>query len=349
MKMTTNNGRMTPRRRPRVLFICGNHNHNTMMHAVAREMPDCERWFTPYYCDDWSALDIIRMFGGVEFVALGHDFRKKCLRYLHQNRLGVDLGGKRGGYDLVLTCSDLIVPSNLGDAALVGVQEGMIDPPLFWYRMRQRFPWLPRWAAGTACTGVSNLYDRYCLASEGYVEDFVARGAERHRLVVTGLPNYDDFAGYKKPGHWIEGHVLACTSDGRETLRRDDRKEFIKWSLEIAAGRPRVFKFHPNEKMTPAAAEVEKWAPGARYITTGRGEELAANCATLITEWSTLAYVGLALDIPTYSYRDLERHKGMMPIQNKRGAKNIADECRKILAARGVMPASAVGEGIAVA
>jgi hypothetical protein len=348
--MTNNIGRKSPRRRPRVLFICGNHNHNTMMHAVAREMPDCERWFTPYYCDDWSAIDFLRMTGILEFVALGHDFRKKCLRYLHQNRLGIDLGGKRGGYDLVLTCSDLIVPTNLGDSALVGVQEGMIDPPLFWYRMRQRFPWLPRWAAGTACTGVSNLYDKYCLASEGYREDFAARGAKPDKLVVTGLPNYDDFGAYVKPGHWIEGQVLACTSDGRETFRRDDRQEFIKWAQEIAAGRPLVFKFHPNEKMSRAIAEVEKFAPGARYVTTGRGEELAANCATLITEWSTLAYVGLALGIPTYSYRDLERHKGMIPIQNKSGAKNIANVCRQLLVERGVMPAASVeSSGFAVA
>jgi hypothetical protein len=102
--------------------------------------------------------------------------------------------------------------------------------------------------------------------------------------------------------------------------------------------------------MSRAIAEVEQWAPGARYITTGRGEELAANCATLITEWSTLAYVGLALDIPTYSYRDLERHKGMMPVQNASGAKNIAHECRKLLVERGAMPATAVTrEGVAVA
>ncbi len=346
--MTMTSALRTPRRRPRVLFICGNHNHNTMMHAISKEMPDCERWFTPYYCDDWGPLDFIRMTGALEFVALGHDFRKKCLRYLHQNRLGVDMGGVRGGYDLALTCSDLIVPSNIEGAALVGVQEGMIDPPLFWYRMRQRFPWLPRWAAGTACTGVSNLYDKYCLASDGYVDDFVARGAERERLVVTGLPNYDDFAGYQKAGHWIEGQVLACTSDGRETFRRDDRAEFIKWSQEIAAGRPLVFKFHPNEKMTRAIAEVEKYAPGAKYITTGRGEELAANCAVLVTEWSTLAYVGLALGKPTYSYRDLERHKGMLPVQNKSGAKNIAEVCRQLLVARGAMPAAAA-RGVAVA
>ena len=39
-----------------------------------------------------------------------------------------------------------------------------------------------------------------------------------------------------------------------------------------------------------------------------------------------------------------------MPVQNKRGAKNIANVCRKLLVERGVMPASAVtDEGVAVA
>ncbi|MCB9563940.1 MAG: hypothetical protein H6708_26385, partial [Kofleriaceae bacterium] len=42
-------------RRPRVLFILGNHNHNTMLHQVARQLTDCDVWFTPYYCDDWTA------------------------------------------------------------------------------------------------------------------------------------------------------------------------------------------------------------------------------------------------------------------------------------------------------
>jgi hypothetical protein len=210
----------------------------------------------------------------------------------------------------------------------------MVDPPLFWYRMRQRLPWLPRWAAGTACTGLSHAYDRYCLASEGYVDDFVSRGAQRDRLVVTGLPNYDNFARHVKPGHWIEGSVLACTSDGRETLRRDDRKKFIRWALELAAGRPLVFKFHPNERMERAVREVEALAPDARCITSGYGEELAANCAVLITEWSTLAYVGLVLGKPTYSYRDLERHRRMLPLQHGRGAANIADVCREVLGQR---------------
>jgi hypothetical protein len=320
--------------RPRVLFICGNRNHTTTMHAIARELPDCDRTFTPYYCDDRSLLDYLRRAHLLEFVALGHKFRRQCLAYLRANDLALDLGGKRGGYDLVVTCSDLIVPSNIAGIPLVGVQEGMIDPQLFWWRVRERLPWLPlpRWAAGTACTGLSHAYDAYCVASEGYRKDFIERGASADKLVVTGLPNFDNFAGHVRPGHWIEGCVLACTSDGRETFRRDDRRRFIQWALDIAGDRPLVFKFHPNERMDRSVAEVRRWAPRARALTSGCGEELAANCHTLVTEWSTLAYVGLALGKPTYSYRDLEAHRAMLPDQHGRGARNIAAVCRDALA-----------------
>src|SRR5688572_939139 len=96
-----------PRRspQPKVLFILGNHNHNTMLHAIARELPECDRWFTPYYCDDWSALDVLRRLNLLEFIALGNEFRRRCLRYCADHDLPVDLGGVRTQYDLVVTCS----------------------------------------------------------------------------------------------------------------------------------------------------------------------------------------------------------------------------------------------------
>jgi hypothetical protein len=136
--------------------------------------------------------------------------------------------------------------------------------------------------------------------------------------------------------------VLACTSDGRETFRRDDRKRFIDWALEISGDRPLVFKFHPNERMNRAVDEVRRWAPRARALTSGSGEVLAANCHTLVTEWSTLAYVGLALGKPTYSYRDLEAHRAMLPDQNGRAAKNIAAVCREVMVRPGVRNARGV-------
>jgi hypothetical protein len=315
-----------------VLFILGNHNHNTMLDQIARELPECETWFTPYYCDDWTVLDVLRRIGALEFVALGHEFRRECLAYCKQRGLRVDVGGRRGPYDLVVTCSDLVVPENVRQSRLVGVQEGMIDPQLFLYRVRERLTFLPRWAAGTACTGLSGYYDRYCLASEGYRDDFIRRGAPAHRLVVTGLPNFDDLASFHRPGHWIEGRVLACTSDGRETFRRDDRKAFIEWAVDIAKGRPLVFKFHPNEKMKRAIAEVQRWAPGATWVTDGKGEELAANCEVLITEWSTLAFTGIVRGIETHSYRDMDEMRKLVPLQHGRGAHNIAQVCRELLA-----------------
>jgi len=328
---------VTPLRkaRPKVLWICGNHNHNTMLHKVSQQMPECDHWFTPYYCDKWTPLDVLRRLRCVEFVALGYGFRDKCLRYLEENGLSIDLEGQRGDYDLVVTCSDLLVPSNVTDKPLVGIQEGMIDPLLLFYRLRQKLPWLPRWAAGTACTGLSGMYDRYCVASDLYVDEFAGRDAPRDRLVATGIPNFDDFASYVDPDHWINGHVLACTSDGRETFRRDDRKAFILRCVELADGRPLVFKFHPNERMRRAVAEVRRWAPGARCVMRGYGETLAANCEVLITEWSTLAFVGLVLGIETHSYRDLDDMARLLPAQHGHAAVNIAEVCREVIAERG--------------
>lgn len=319
--------------KPRVLFICGNRNHTTMMHAIASALPDCERAFTPYYCDPNTPLDRLRRHGLLEFVALGHGYRQRCLVYLAEHGLAIDLEGQRGPYDLVVTCSDLIIPRNVAATPIVGVQEGMIDPQLFWWKVMHAVPWVrwPRWAAGTACTGLSHQYARYCVASEGYKRDFIQRGADPAKLVVTGLPNFDQFARLARPNHWIAGKVLAATSDGRETFRRDDRRRFIAWARSIANGRPLVFKFHPNERMARATAEVRRWAPEATVLTEGHGEELAANCAELVTEWSTLAYVGLALGIPTHSYRDLAHHRTLVPIQHGRAALEIAAVCRDVL------------------
>ena len=64
-----------------------------------------------------------------------------------------------------------------------------------------------------------------------------------------------------------------------------------------------LFKFHPNEVMDRAVAEVKQYAPpGTMIFTEGNTEEMIANSVELITQYSTVAYVALALGIPVHSY-----------------------------------------------
>jgi hypothetical protein len=72
-------------------------------------------------------------------------------------------------------------------------------------------------------------------------------------------------------------------------------------------------------------------APGAMVYTTGSAEEMIANCDVLITQFSSTAFVGLALGKETYSDFDMDELRRLMPVQNGSAAVNIADVCRRFL------------------
>jgi hypothetical protein len=128
------------------------------------------------------------------------------------------------------------------------------------------------------------------------------------------------------------GYVLVCTSDLRETWRRDDRRAFLRQAQRIAAGRPLHFKFHPAEDASRAAREVRRVCAGAQIHQQKRTEELIANCDVLVTQFSSVAYVGLALGKEVHSYYDLAELKRLLPIQNGgRSAANIAHVSRELL------------------
>jgi len=314
----------------RVLFVCGTLNQTTQMHAIARELPECAHAFTPYYAD--GLLELARRARLLESTTLGRKLRRRCLDYLNGHQLPLDLGAARGPYDLALTCSDLVVPRNLRGGRLVLVQEGILDPPSLGLTLWRRFPTLlPRWLAGTATTGLSVAYQRFCVASEGYREHFLAQGIPAERVVVTGIPNFDDCEGYRRNAFPHRGYVLACTSDARETLKGDRRAEFIRDVVRIAAGRPLIFKLHPNENAARARRELRRWAPAALVYTSGSAEQMIANCDVLVTQYSSTAFVGLALGKQVYSYFDQATLRRLLPLQNGSAARNIAAVCRTLL------------------
>ena len=213
------------------------------------------------------------------------------------------------------------------------VQEGILDPDGLVASLCRKLRFLPRWLAGTALTGESFLYDRFCVASEAYRERLVGLGANPSKIVVTGVPNFDDCKRFAKNDFPLRGFVLACTSDTRETYKLDDRSRFIRRALRIADGRRLVFKLHPNENAARATREILALAPKALVYASGSAEEMIANCDVLVAEWSSVVFVALALGKEVHSNFDLDEIRKLAPLQNGgMAATNIARVCRDLLA-----------------
>ena len=313
----------------RILFIGGSMNQTTQMHQVAKELGEFDCYFTPYYAD--GLLDLIRKAGLLEPTVLGNKHIRRNVRYLREQNLRIDFQGRQGNYALVVTSSDLVIPRNIRASTIVLVQEGMTDPEGILFRLVKRFRFLPRWLTSTAATGLSDAYARFCVASEGYRELFIRKGVKPEKIVVTGIPNFDNCAQYLKNDFPHKHYVLVCTSDTRETWAYENRKRTLRNAVRIAKGRPLIFKLHPNENVRRATAEIKRWAPDALVYSTGKTEEMIANCDVLITRFSTTVYVGLALGKEVYSEFDINDLRHLTPLQNGRAAKNIAEVCRAAL------------------
>jgi hypothetical protein len=313
----------------RVLFVCGSINQTTQMHEIARQLPEVSSAFTPYYVD--GGLELLRRAGRMEYTVAGEKLRRRCLDYLERHSLAIDERGGRGPYDLVLTCSDLVVQRNLRGQRVVLVQEGILDPGGWPYALCRRLPFLPRWLAGTSTTGLSLAFERFCVASEGYRDHFVRGGVPPERIVVTGIPNFDDCRRYAANDFPHRGFVLVCSSDARETLKRDDRAAFLRRCREIARDRLLIFKLHPNEDVARARQEIHELAPKALIFDSGSAEEMIANCDVLVTQYSSTVFVGLALGKECHSYFDLDELRRLTPVQNASAARNIAAVCRDLL------------------
>jgi len=314
--------------RPKLLLICGSLHQTIQMHLISKELPGFDCYFTPHYADGFTEL--IRKLRWTEMSVLGRKHYDRCMSYLEKNGLQSDYRGEKNSYDLVVTCSDMVIQKNIRDKKIVVVQEGMTDPDEFWYYVVLLIPTLPRWAASTAMTGMSNMYDRFCAASEGYKSHFVSRGADPGRITVTGIPNFDNAKKFRENEFPYRNFVLVCTSDSRETLKIENRAAFIRKCVGIAAGRQLIFKLHPNENFRRSIREITRLAPGAIIYTSGSAEEMIANCDVLITQWSSVVYVGLALGKEVYSNFDLEDLKRKLPVQNNSAAGNIADVIRDV-------------------
>ncbi len=304
-------------------------NQTTQMHQIAGHLDAYDHAFSPFYVDGFDAF--LKKLGMIEFTVAGNKLSNRCRDYLRNQGLPIDESGRNRPYDLVVTCSDVYLQKNIRGNRMVLVQEGVTDPETFMCHLVSRFRFLPLWFAGNALTGLSDAYRAFCVASDGYRDFFIKKGARPEKIVVTGIPNFDNCRQYSSNTFPYKGYVLACTSALRETLQFENRRAFIQKAVEIAGSRQLIFKLHPGEKHRRATREINKYAPGAMVFSCGNAEEMIANCDVLITRFSSTALVGLALGKETYSDFNMEEMRRLTPVQNGSAALNIAGVCRRLL------------------
>jgi hypothetical protein len=312
----------------KVLFIVGSLNTTTMAHQIWAHLPEYDRYFSPYYTG--TLLDhIVPKFKHFTIMAQSH--RTMTVNYLKRHNLPIDYKGRSGDYDFTIMCSDLIIPPNILDNPIFLVQEGFILPENFWFFMVKRFGF-HRVICDTAATGLSDVYELFFVASEGYRDLFIKRGVRPDKIRVTGIPNFDNVRSFLDNDFPRRHFVLAATSCLRETGKYENRKQFILKVRDIAAGRPILFKLHPSENIKRAIQEVEKWAPEAMILTSGNTNHMVANCDVLITRYSSVLLVGLALGKEVHADIPLEEVLPLAPIQNNgTSARRIAESIKAYL------------------
>ncbi len=316
----------------KILYICGSLNQTTQMHQISKELPEYDAYFAPYYPDGYGYIRVVTNAGLLSMTILGGQAKQRTINYLREHNLNWDMNGSLHNYDLVYTCSDLLIQKNIRDKNLILVQEGMTDPENFVYYLVKHLK-LPRWIASTSVTGLSYAYDKFCVASEGYKELFIGKGVDRKKIEVTGIPNFDNNKEFLDNDFPYHSYVLVATSDMRETYKYENRKKFVEKAYKIANGRKMIFKLHPNENYKRASEEINKYAPDSMIFQSEKIEPMIANCDVLITRYSSVVYTGLVLGKEVHSDYDIDYLKKLTPIQNGgTSAFHIAQIGRRLLA-----------------
>ena len=314
----------------KILFITGSLNQTSQMHQIANELPDFDCWFSQVFTDSPFMKFLISNTRLLDTTAFAGQFRHNSENYLKAHGLQLDYAARLNEYDLIVYCTDMIVPARMRNYKTLWVQEGMTDKFTLMTYIVKAFK-LPGFLCGnTSLNGSSNICDVYCAASEGYKQYFGKNGTQADKIIVTGMPNYDNLAHFSNNDFPHKNYVMVATTDMRETYRYENRRAFIKETVRIAAGRQLLFKLHPNENFERAENEIRKYAPvGTLIFKSGNTNQMIANCSELITQYSTVVYTGIALGKKVHSWFDVDELYKLQPLQNGgTSAKTIADVCR---------------------
>ncbi len=308
-------------------------NQTVQMHLISQQLSEFDCWFSQLFIDSPIVNKLIKHTSLLNGTILAGQFKINSEKYLEANGLQIDYRALKNQYDLVVYCSDLHIPKRMQQVKTVWVQEGMTDKYTILSAIVKALKLPPILSGGTSLNGSSNICDVYCAGSEGYKNQFIKLGTDAAKIKITGIPNYDNIKQFLSNDFPYKNYVMVATTDMRETFRYENRPAFIKEAVKIADGRKLLFKLHPNENFERAEAEIKKYAPvGTLIYRSGNTNHMIANCSELITQYSTVVYVGLALGKKVHSYFDINDLKRLAPLQNNgTSARKIANICRDLM------------------
>jgi hypothetical protein len=173
----------------KVLLITGSMNQTLQMQQIAEQLHEYDCWFSQIFTDNPLVnflLERVPLFDGT---ILGKKHRNVAESYLRSHDLKIDYRGLLNNYDLVIYCTDMLIPKRMQRARIVFVQEGMTDR-VTWKSQLVKALGLPAWFTGdTSLNGSSNVCDIYCVASPGYKAHFTGNGIPQPRARIRVKAN----------------------------------------------------------------------------------------------------------------------------------------------------------------
>src|SRR5262245_12953650 len=100
-----------------ILLICGTLNQTRAMLAIGRQLREHQCYYTPFYCDGHLLRASQR--GQLDFTVLAGPLRERTLKCMREAEVPIDDRGEGRDYDLVITCTDLIVQQNIKTRRIV--------------------------------------------------------------------------------------------------------------------------------------------------------------------------------------------------------------------------------------
>jgi hypothetical protein len=324
------------KKKKNILCVVGSRNQTSQLHQISQYLTDeYDVYYTQLFGDGFF-YKLIAEAGFIDNTVLGRDssFTKSSQEYIKLNHLEYDYRGitKNVKYDLAFLSTDMLIPTSMSKIKTIWIQEGMIDPINNFAKLVKRIGLPTYFTANTSLNGTSNKADIFCSMSHGYKNYFSEHGTSKDKILVTGIPNFDNIDALKKTMYHESGYLLVATSDIRELGGNDDRYFLINKCIEIAKGKKIIFKPHPNENLERVKNEIYAQIPDATIITEPIIDELIANCHTLVTQYSSCVYIGMILGKTVYSYFPMDDLSSKKPIQNGgQSAKYISEIAREFL------------------